>query len=71
MRKSNWYVWHTWKGTERKSKSKAITMIDPKTGWFEVTQYNNTRAISIATLVETMWLSRYPRPMEITYDQES
>ena len=24
---------------------------------------------SIANLVETMWLSRYPRPIEITYDQ--
>ena len=27
------------------------------------------RAISIANLVETAWLSRYPRPVEITYDQ--
>ena len=24
---------------------------------------------SIADLVETTWLSRYPRPIEITYDQ--
>ena len=24
---------------------------------------------SIANLVETMWLSRYPRPIEIMYDQ--
>ena len=27
--------------------------------------------ISIANLVGTMWLSRYPNPMEITYDQGS
>ena len=28
---------------------KAITMIDPVTGWFEITQYNNKRVISIKT----------------------
>ena len=27
--------------------------------------------ISIANLVETTWMSRYPRPMEIMYDQRS
>ena len=46
-------------------------MIDPVTGWFEVVQYDDNRAISIADLVETMCLSRYPRPIEITYDQVS
>ena len=50
---------------------KAITMIDPVTGWFEITQYNNKRATSITKLVESMCLSRYPRPMDITYDQGS
>ena len=33
-------------------------MIDPVTGWFEITQYNNKTEISIADLVETTWLSR-------------
>ena len=46
-------------------------MIDPVTGWFKITQYDDKRAISIANLVETMWLTIYPRPMEITYDQGS
>ena len=46
-------------------------MIDTVARWFEITQYNNKRVISIADLVGTMWLSRYPRPMEITYDQGS
>ena len=46
-------------------------MVDPVTGWFEIAQYHNKRAISIANLVGTTWLSRYPRPMEITYDQGS
>ena len=46
-------------------------MIDPLTGWFEITQYYDKIAINIANLVEIMWLTRYPRPMEITYDQGS
>ena len=40
---------------------KDFTMIDPVTGWFEIAQYNDKIAISIADLVETMWMSRYPR----------
>ena len=44
-------------------------MIYPVTGWFGATQYNDKRAMEIANLVETTWLSRYPRPMDITYDQ--
>ena len=43
-------------------------MIDPVTRWFEMSQYEDKRVISITTLVETMWLSRYPRPIEIKYD---
>ena len=38
-------------------------MIDHVTGWFEKTQYDDKIAITIANLVETMWLTRYPRPM--------
>ena len=45
-------------------------MIDPVTGWFEIAQYEDKIEISIANLVETTWLSRYPRPIEITYEQE-
>ena len=46
-------------------------MIDPLTGWFEISEYDDKRAISIANLVETTWLYRYPRPIEITHDQGS
>ena len=46
-------------------------MIDPVTGWFKITQYDDKRVISITNLVETTWLVRYPRPTEITYDQGS
>ena len=41
-------------------------MIDPITGCFEIVQYDDKRAITIEKLVETTWLSRYPRPIEIT-----
>ena len=44
-------------------------MIDHVIGWFEVVRYDDKKAIIIANLVETTWLSRYHRPIEITYDQ--
>ena len=46
-------------------------MIDPITGRFEITHYNDKKAISITNLVEPTWLLKYPRPIEITYNQGS
>ena len=46
-------------------------MINPITGWFEIVRYYDKTAISIADLVENTCLSRYPRPIEITYNQGS
>ena len=46
-------------------------MIDPVTRWFEIIQYNNKHAISMKKLVETKWVTIYPRPTEIMYDQGS
>ena len=48
---------------------KAATIIGPVTGWFEIAQYDNKRAILVANLDETTWLYRYPIPIEIPYDQ--
>jgi len=57
----------------RKNKTqltcKCVTMIDPATGWFEIHQYDDKRAISIANIVEQQWLTRYPWPSMITFDQ--
>ena len=39
---------------------KSKTMIDPVTGWFEVTQYRNKKAMTIANLIENTWKVRYP-----------
>ena len=47
---------------------KAVTMIYPVTRWFEINQYRNKKSMTIANLVETMWLVRYPWPEEVTYD---
>ena len=47
---------------------KFVTMIDPVTGWFEVTIDNYKKAMMIVSLVETKWIFRYPWPVEITYD---
>ena len=33
---------------------KSVTMIDPVTGWFEVTQYVDKKVMTIANFVETM-----------------
>ena len=46
-------------------------MINPVTGWFKITKYDDKIVILIPNLVETMWSPRYPRPMEIMYDQGS
>ena len=47
---------------------KAVTMIDPFTGWFEITQYANKTAGEIANIVEQTWLSRYPWPTNMTFN---
>ena len=57
------------KGNKENLHLKEVTMIDTITGWFEVVRYDDKRAISIEKLFETTWISRYTRPMEITYDQ--
>ena len=32
-------------------------------------QYNDNKVFFIMNLVETTWLTRYPLPTDITYDQ--
>jgi len=49
----------------------AVTMIDPATGWFEIAQYDDKKAITVANIVEQTWLARYPRPNLCTIDRGS
>ena len=48
---------------------KSFMMIDPVTGWFKITQYDNKRSILAKNLVDTTLVTRYPWLTEITYDQ--
>ena len=51
---------------------KCVTMIDPATGWFEVHEYNDKRAITIANIAEQEWFfCRYPWPTQVTFDRGS
>ena len=48
---------------------RAVTMIDPATGWFKIHEYKDKRAITIANILEQVWLAQYPWPTLITYDK--
>ena len=48
---------------------KAVTVNNTVTGWFKIAKYEDKRAISIANLIETLRLSRWPKPIEIMYNQ--
>ncbi len=48
---------------------RCVTIIDPATGWFEIHQYDDKRAITIANIVEEEWFSRYPWPTQVTFDR--
>ena len=50
---------------------KCVTMIDPATSWFELHQYDDKGAITVANIAEQEWFSRYPWPTQVTYDRGS
>ena len=46
-----------------------VTMIDPTTGWFEISELPGTKqADEVTILVEQTWLNRYPWPQEVITD---
>ena len=49
-------------------KLKAITFIDPATGWFELDSVDDKHSASMACKLENNWLTRYPRPRTIVFD---
>ena len=57
------------KEKQKYTNLKAVTMINPVTGWFKITQYDNKRSILAKNLVDTTLVTRYPWLTEITYDQ--
>ena len=44
-------------------------MIDPATGWFDMTDINTKRADVIANKLEQIWLSKYPWPTQVILDR--
>ena len=44
-------------------------MIDPATGWFEMSQIPNKTAAEIADITKKTWFTRYPLPQRIVFDR--
>ena len=49
----------------------AMTMCDPATGWFEIVEVKDKKAITAAHVFDQVWLCRYPRPKFAIFDNES
>jgi transposase InsO family protein len=50
---------------------RALTMIDPATGWFEIKDVTEATSELVSGAFDDTWLSRYPRPQYIGYDNGS
>jgi hypothetical protein len=46
-----------------------LTMIDPATGWFEITEIPAKTADVVMNIFEQEWLTRYPYPVEVVMDR--
>ena len=44
-------------------------MIDPVTGWIEISTIPSTRADLVSNIVELAWLVRYPLPSKVIVDR--
>jgi hypothetical protein len=47
----------------------AMTMIDPATGWFEIAEIPKQDSFEAATILEQVWLNRYPWPEQVILDR--
>jgi hypothetical protein len=47
---------------------RALTIVDPATGWFEVKDVPNYTANSMQAAFDEVWLSRYPQPEKIGFN---
>ena len=50
-----------------------MTFIDPATGWFKIAEVplEDQSSARISKLFDKVWLSRYPRPKKVLYDNGS
>ena len=44
-------------------------MIDPATGWLQMSQIPNKTTAEIAGITEKTWFTRYPLPQRIVFDR--
>ena len=63
---------YTIKGKDKKTyELRCMTMIDPVTNWFEIARVIKPTSNTCQTILDSMWLARYPRPQEIGFDNGS
>ena len=47
----------------------AMTFVDPATGWFEIAEIlTDKTSARISQIFNNTWLSRYPRPRKVIFD---
>ena len=46
----------------------AMTFVDPATGWFEIAEIPDKTSARISQIFNNTWLSRYPRPRKVIFD---
>ena len=56
------------RGKQQPVTLRAMTMIDPATGWFEVVAVDAPTADACQRAMDDTWINRYPRPKEIGFD---
>jgi len=52
----------------KKHELRALTMIDPATGWFEIKDVKHANAQEVSAAFDDTWLCRYPRPQYLGFD---
>ena len=57
-----------WKINQTKTLH-ALTMINPATSWFDMTEIKTKSTEAIANKIEEMWLSQYPWPSKTILEQ--
>ena len=46
----------------------AMVFVDPATGWFEIAEIIDKTSARISQIFNNTWLSRYPRPIKVIFD---
>ena len=46
----------------------AMTFVDPETGWFEIAEIPDKTSARISQIFNNTWLSDYPRPRQVIFD---